>query len=103
MTMPVKDYHSGLLIRLADPEHAALYLKAALEAALEDGDREAFVLALSNVAEAQEMSRTAAGDANRVYEEQQAEAKQSDSLSVETLLSVLDSVGLTMEFKSAPL
>jgi hypothetical protein len=30
-----------------------------------------------------------------------AEAKQIDSLSVETLLLVLDTVGLTMEFKSA--
>ncbi|MGF1524008.1 MAG: hypothetical protein ACFBSF_16950 [Leptolyngbyaceae cyanobacterium] len=37
--MPVKDYRSDLLVRLADPEYAAHYLKAALEATLEDGDR----------------------------------------------------------------
>ena len=99
--MPVKDYHSDLLIRLADPEHAALYLKAALEATLQDGDREAFVLAISNVAEAQAMVRTAASDANSVREGQLAEAKKIDSLSVETLLSVLDTLGLKMEFRSA--
>ena len=59
------------------------------------------MLALSNVAEAQEMARTAVNDANSARGEQLAEAKQSDSLSIETLLSVLDTVGLTMEFKSA--
>jgi DNA-binding phage protein len=76
-------------------------LKTTLEATLEDGDRAAFVLALSNVAEAQEKSRTATNEANRVYQENLAEAKQIDGLSVETLLSVLDTVGLKMEFKSA--
>lgn len=99
--MPVKDYRSDLLVRLADPEYAALYLKAALEATLEDGDREAFVLALSNVAEAQEMARTTANGASGAHEGRQTEAKQINSLSVETLLSVLDTVGLKMEFRSA--
>lgn len=98
--MPVKDYRSDLLTRLVDPEYAAHYLKAALEEALNDGDREAFVLALSNVAEAQEMVRAATNDANSHHEGWQTEVKQADSLSVETLLLVLDTLGLTMEFKS---
>ena len=50
-----------------------------LKATLEDGDRAAFVLAQSNV----------------------AEAKQIDGLSIETLLVVLNTVSLKMEFKSA--
>ncbi|MEL6381888.1 MAG: hypothetical protein AAFQ89_05340 [Cyanobacteria bacterium J06626_18] len=37
--MLVKNYRSDLLVRLADPEYAAHYLKAALEATLEDSDR----------------------------------------------------------------
>jgi len=72
-----------------------------LKATLEDGDRAAFVLALSNVAEAQEKSRNAANEANGVHEERLAEAKQINGLSVETLLAVLDTVGLKLEFKSA--
>lgn len=99
--MPVKDYRSDLLVRLADPDYAAHYLKAALEETLKDGDRAAFLLALSSVAEVQAMARTAANDAKRVHGGQRAEAKQINSLSVETLLAVLDTVSLKMEFKSA--
>mgnify|MGYP001791924011 CR=1 FL=1 len=63
---------------------------AANTSPLEDGDREAFVLALSNVAEAQGQSRTATHNATRVHKENLAETrqvktKQSDGLSVETL------------------
>ncbi|MEL6381891.1 MAG: hypothetical protein AAFQ89_05355 [Cyanobacteria bacterium J06626_18] len=35
--MPVRDYRSDLLVRLANPEFAALYLKAALDEILKDG------------------------------------------------------------------
>ena len=40
--MPVKDYQADLLIRLANPDYAALYLKASLDETLKDGDWEAF-------------------------------------------------------------
>jgi probable addiction module antidote protein len=48
-------YASGLIQDLADPEEAAAYLNAALE----DGDQEIFLLALRNVAEARGMSTVA--------------------------------------------
>ena len=46
---PSKPYHPELIKALRDPREAVEYLNAALE----DGDPEAFLLALRNVAEAQ--------------------------------------------------
>ena len=43
-----KDYHIG---KLRDPEEARVYLSVALEEYEEDGDAEAFLLALRDVAE----------------------------------------------------
>ena len=48
-------YEIGLLEDLADPEEAAAYLNAALE----DGDQEVFLLALRHVTEARGMSQVA--------------------------------------------
>ena len=50
--MPTKDYQTDLLQRLANPEYAAQYLKAAFDETLADGDRLAFLLALKNVVNA---------------------------------------------------
>jgi probable addiction module antidote protein len=46
--MRSRPYKEGLLERLKDPQEAAAYL----DAALEDGDTEVFLLALRDVAEA---------------------------------------------------
>lgn len=46
---PGKPYHPELIKALRDPREAVEYLNSALE----DGDSEAFLLALRNVAEAQ--------------------------------------------------
>lgn len=46
-----KDYH---IEKLRDPEEAGIYLSVALEEYEQDGDLEAFLLALSDVAEAQD-------------------------------------------------
>ena len=46
---PWGDYHADLIELLKDPERASGYLNASLEA----GDREAFLMALRNVLEAQ--------------------------------------------------
>jgi probable addiction module antidote protein len=43
-----RTYKDSLLVRLKDPQEAAAYL----DAALEDGDQEVFLLALRDVAEA---------------------------------------------------
>lgn len=40
--MPTKNYRADLVVRLANPGYAALYLKTALDEALEDGNMEAF-------------------------------------------------------------
>jgi len=55
MREPAVEYKSGLLKRLADPEYALGYLNAALE----DGDQEVFLLALRDVAEARGVSQLA--------------------------------------------
>ena len=99
--MPVKDYHSDLITRLKNPEYAALYLKTALEETLLDGDREAFLLALRNVAEAQAATVSVADSTKIADEPLPAKPMVDGTPTVEMLLSVLDRVGLTMEFKSA--
>ncbi len=50
--MPTKDYQPYLIKRLKNPEYAVMYLKAAWNETLEDGDIEAFILALKNVIKA---------------------------------------------------
>lgn len=55
MREPAVEYKGGLLKRLADPEYALGYLNAALE----DGDQEVFLLALRDVAEARGVSQLA--------------------------------------------
>ena len=52
---PSKDYKKELLKRLKDPEYAAEYLNAAIE----DGSKEVFLLALRDVCESRGMSKTA--------------------------------------------
>ena len=48
-----RDYQEALLEALKDPEEAKVYLEVALEEYEEDNDKDAFLLALRNVAEAQ--------------------------------------------------
>ena len=85
--MPVKDYRTDLLVRLANPDYAALYLKTALDETLKDGDREAFVLALRNVVEARQVTQESSADA--------------PSKPLQRVLAVLSAVGLTIDFKPA--
>ena len=99
--MPVKDYRSDLITRLKNPEYAALYLKTALEETLLDGDREAFLLALRDVAEAQAATARVADPTEIADEPLPGKPTVDGTPTVEMLLSVLDRVGLTMEFKSA--
>lgn len=49
----VTNYHDRLIASLADQDEAMAYLKVALEEYENDGDYNAFMLALRNVAEAQ--------------------------------------------------
>ena len=45
-------YHDHLMEDLRDPQEAAIYLQVALDEYQEDGDTEAFMLALRNIAQA---------------------------------------------------
>ena len=47
------DYHANLIQSLYDKDEARAYLEVALEEYEDDGDNQAFMLALKNVVEAQ--------------------------------------------------
>lgn len=53
MTTLLKDWHDVVIEHLKDPEEALSYLEVAIEEYEDDGDKEAFLKALRNVAEAQ--------------------------------------------------
>lgn len=55
MIKSTTSYRDGLLKDLAKPEEAAAYLNAALE----DGDQDVFLMALRDIADAKGMSRLA--------------------------------------------
>ena len=59
-----RDYQEALLEALKDPEEAKVYLEVALEEYEQDNDKEAFLLALRNVAEAQGGISALAGRTN---------------------------------------
>jgi DNA-binding phage protein len=95
--MPVKDYKQDLLVRLAEPNYAALYLKTALNEMLMDGDKDAFLLALRDVVEAKELM-----DENHQSSDALSQALNQGALpSLETLIAVLHGVGIAIEFKAA--
>ncbi|NJL49498.1 MAG: transcriptional regulator [Leptolyngbyaceae cyanobacterium SM2_5_2] len=94
--MPVRDYKSYLLVQLADPDYAALYLKASLEETLQDGDTAAFMLALRDVVEARRGTEANLDDLRQALD---LDGEEAPTLS--TLISVLSAVGLTLEFKAA--
>lgn len=50
--MPVKSYQGDLLKRLANQEYASEYLRVFFEEMMNDGNQDAFLLALKNVIEA---------------------------------------------------
>ena len=95
--MPVRDYRSDLLARLADPDYAALYLKTALDETLKDGDKEAFLLAVRDVVEARQAIQESSSTSDNL---RQAMA-QEDLLTLDAVVSVLSGVGITIEFKAA--
>lgn len=94
--MPVRDYKSDLLVQLANPDYAALYLKASLEETLQDGDTAAFILALKDVVEARRGTEGSLDDLKQALD---LDREETPTLS--TLISVLSAVGLTLEFKAA--
>ena len=97
--MPTKDYKSDLLKRLGNPEYAATYLKAALDETLSDGNTEAFLLALKNVIEARGSTQTIANESNISRQHLYRILSGEENPTLDTLASVLQAVGLTIDFK----
>jgi DNA-binding phage protein len=96
--VPVKNYRDDLLVRLSDPNYLALYLKAALDATLEDGNREAFLLALENVVGAQSTKQEVVSHANISRQHLHKLLSERSSLTLETLATILNAVGLAIDF-----
>jgi probable addiction module antidote protein len=99
--MPTRDYKEGLLERLSSPAYASKYLKAALDETLEDGDMDAFLLALKNVVEASgsigKTARKTKITRQHLYKILSGEGNPT----LDTLASVLSSVGLSLNFSPA--
>ncbi|MEG3435886.1 hypothetical protein V0288_02040 [Pannus brasiliensis CCIBt3594] len=96
--MPTKNYREDLLARLADADYASRYLKAAWDETLRDGNREAFLLALQNLVDATNLDREKTGKADVSEAPFDALSTDKGYPTLETLVSVLNSVGLTIDF-----
>ena len=97
--MPTKDYQTDLLKRLANPEYAAQYLKAAFDETLTDGNKAAFLLALKNVVEATGAMQTVANEAQISRQHLYRMLSEEGNPTLETLTSVLQAVGMTIDFQ----
>ena len=90
-------YEDTLKILLADPDEAAAYLNAALD----DGDQEVFLLALRDVAEARGMTNVArATRLNRESLYKMLSARGNPQLT--SLSALLQSLGLRLTIAAAP-
>ena len=97
--MPTKDYQTDLLQRLANREYAAQYLKAAFDETLADGNKAAFLLALKNVIDATGAMQTVANEAQISRQHLYRMLSEEGNPTLETLTSVLQAVGMTIDFK----
>lgn len=97
--MPTIDYRTDLLKRLANPEYAAQYLKVAFDETLVDGNKSAFLLALKNLVEATGAMQTVANEAKISRQHLYRMLSEEGNPTLETLTSVLQAVGMTIDFK----
>lgn len=97
--MPVKDYRDDQLKRLSDPEYSSQYLKVALDETLEDGNMEAFLLALKNVVDAAGAVKAIAEDADISRQHLHRLLNGNGNPTLETTISILNAVGLTIDIK----
>jgi probable addiction module antidote protein len=91
------DYRTGLLEDLSDAAQAAVYLNAALE----DGDQEVFLLALRHVAEARGMSQVAR-EARLNRENMYRMLSAAGNQKMSSLNALLRSIGLRRTVEVAP-
>lgn len=95
--MRSRKYHAKLMDDLQDPAEAAAYLDAALEA----GDREAFLLAIKHVAEARggmsRLAKTAALNREHLYRM----LSKGGNPEIQSLVTVLHALGLRLSIEAA--
>ena len=99
--MPAKSFREDLLRRLKDSTYASQYLKAALDETLQDGNMEAFLLALKNIVDATEPVQQVASKADVSRQHLHRLLSGKGNPTIETLASVLQAVGLTIDFRPA--
>lgn len=97
--MPTKRHREDLLERLSNASYASEYLKAALDETVQDGDMEAFLLALKNIVDATESVQNVASKADISRQHLHRLLSGKGNPTIETLASVLHAVGLTIDFK----
>jgi probable addiction module antidote protein len=96
--MPSRNYKEGLFERLSSPAYSAKYLKAALDETLEDGDMNAFLLALRNIVEASGSIAKSARKTKITRQHLYKILSGKGNPTLDTLASVLSSVGLSLNF-----
>jgi probable addiction module antidote protein len=91
MSKTSTSYQEGLIKDLANPDEAAAYLNAALE----DGDKEVFLMALRDIAEAKGMARLSKkAKLNRESMYRMLSRRGNPQLS--SLTSILENAGLRL-------
>ena len=86
------DYQKDLIETLKNPAEAAAYLNAAIE----EGDREAFLLALRNIAEANGGIRAVAEKSHLNRESLYRTLSRRGNPEIKTLFSLLPQMGLKL-------
>lgn len=88
----ITEYQRDLIEALKDPKEAAAYLNAALS----DGDKETFLLALRNVAEAHGGMKSVAARANVNRVSLYRSLSRRGNPEIRTLLTLLHCMGLKL-------
>lgn len=88
----VTSYQEDLIEALKDPKEAAAYLNAAIE----DGDREVFLLALRNVAQAHGGMTSVAKKAHLNRESLYRMLSKKGNPEIKSIFTVLHAVGLRL-------
>lgn len=91
-----KSYQEGLIESLKNPKEAAAYLNAAIE----EGDRELFLLALRNIAEAQGGISAIAEKAHLNRENLYRMLSKRGNPEIKSLMTLLRAMGLALTVKA---
>ncbi len=97
--MPVKSYQEDKLLRLRDSNYASKYLTTAFDETLNDGNMEAFLLALKNIVDAKVSISELANKSQISRQHLHLLFSGKGNPTVETLASILQVLDLSIDFK----